>query len=143
MQRVRSAKVTVDGAAVGEIGAGYLVLLGVAPDDGPQQVTWLANKLVGLRLFADDAGRMNLSVADVEGEVLVVSQFTLYGDCRKGRRPSFRSAAPPEHAEPTYEAFCEALRGLGIRRVQTGTFGAMMDVTLLNDGPVTLIVDTP
>lgn len=142
MQRVAEASVSVAGDVRGAIGPGLLVLLGVAPGDGPSQVDWLARKLVGLRIFADDEGRMNRSVADIGGGVLVVSQFTLYGDCRKGRRPSFVGAARPEHAEPTYEAFCEAVAGQGVP-VQRGVFGGDMAVQLVNDGPVTLVLDTP
>jgi len=142
VQRVAEASVSVAGDVRGAIGPGLLVLLGVAPGDGPSQVDWLARKLVGLRIFADDEGRMNRSVADIGGGVLVVSQFTLYGDCRKGRRPSFVGAARPEHAEPTYEAFCEAVAGQGVP-VQRGVFGGDMAVQLVNDGPVTLVLDTP
>ncbi len=142
VQRVSRASVTVDGAITGAIDGGLLVLLGVAPDDGDEQIAWLANKLVGLRIFPDDDGKMNLSVADVGGGMLVVSQFTLYGDCRKGRRPSFVKAAHPSHAEPTYEAFCERVATLGVP-VERGIFGADMKVELLNDGPVTLLIDTP
>ncbi len=142
MQRVAEASVSVAGDVRGAIGPGLLVLLGVAPGDGPAQIDWLARKLVGLRIFADDEGRMNRSVADIGGGVLVVSQFTLYGDCRKGRRPSFVGAARPEHAEPTYEAFCEAVAGQGVP-VQRGVFGGDMAVQLVNDGPVTLVIDTP
>jgi D-tyrosyl-tRNA(Tyr) deacylase len=142
VQRVAEASVTVDGEVTGAIGAGLLVLLGVAPDDGEAQRDWLARKLVGLRIFSDDEGRMNRSVADIGGSMLVVSQFTLYGDCRKGRRPSFVGAARPELAEPAYEAFCEAVSALGVP-VQRGVFGADMAVRLHNDGPVTLVIDTP
>ncbi len=143
VQRVRSASVTVDGTVVGQIDGGLLILLGVAPDDGPKESTWLANKLAGLRIFADDEGRMNRSVVETGQGALVVSQFTLYGNCRKGRRPSFVHAAHPDHAEPTYERFCEDLETAGVAPVQHGVFGAHMDVQLLNDGPVTLILDTP
>lgn len=142
VQRVTEASVTVAGEVVGAIGPGLLVLLGVAPTDGPEQVDWMARKLVGLRIFADDEGRMNRSLLDGGGSMLVVSQFTLYGDCRKGRRPSFVGAARPEHAEPTYERFCEAVAALG-PTVARGVFGADMAVALLNDGPVTLVVDSP
>jgi D-tyrosyl-tRNA(Tyr) deacylase len=137
VQRVRSARVSVEGGVIGEIGPGLLVLLGVAPGDGPAQVTWMAEKIAGLRIFADDAGKMNRSVRDVGGGVLVVSQFTLYGDVAKGRRPSFTGAAPPEVARPLYEAVADAL---GAAR---GEFGADMLVELANDGPVTLLLDTP
>lgn len=142
VQRVSRASVTVDGAVVGQIGAGLLILIGVTHDDKDKQGQWLANKLAGLRIFADDAGKMNLSVVDVGGEALVVSQFTLYGNCSKGRRPSFVGAAHPDLAEPLYEQFCDHLRAAGVRNVAHGVFGAMMDVSLLNDGPVTLIIDS-
>jgi D-tyrosyl-tRNA(Tyr) deacylase len=114
----------------------------VAPDDTDARAQWLADKVVGLRLFADAEDRMNLDVREIQGGVLVVSQFTLYGDCRKGRRPSFIGAAPPQLAEPLYEAFVQAVRALGVP-TQTGRFGAMMQVELVNDGPVTLILETP
>ena len=141
LQRVREASVTVDGAVVGSIDHGVLVLLGVAPGDGPDQVAWLSQKVAQLRIFEDDGGKMNRSLLDVDGGALVVSQFTLYGDTRKGRRPSFVGAAPPAIAEPLYEAFCDALTEVGVSRVQRGIFGAHMDVRLLNDGPVTLVID--
>jgi D-aminoacyl-tRNA deacylase len=143
LQRVNEASVVVDGAEVGRCGRGLLVLLGVAPNDGPAEVAWLANKIAGLRIFPDDAGRFDRSVLDEGGEALVVSQFTLYGNCRKGRRPDFNGAAPPGLAEPLYEAFCEALAQQGLRHVGRGIFGAKMAVSLVNDGPVTLVVDTP
>ena len=142
VQRVSSASVTVDGEPVGAIQGGLLVLLGVTHDDGPDQVAWLAKKLVELRVFSDADGKMNRSIVDEGGSFLVVSQFTLYGTCRKGRRPSYAKAARPEHAEPLYLAFCASVRAHGCQ-VQTGRFGAMMDVALVNDGPVTLIVETP
>jgi D-aminoacyl-tRNA deacylase len=141
IQRVQSARVIVGDEVVGAVGRGLLVLLGVAPTDTGAEVQWLADKVVGLRIFADDDGKMNRSVADVGGGVLVVSQFTLYGDCRKGRRPSFVGAAPSESAEPLYEAFLNAVRALGVPTA-AGRFGAMMQVELVNDGPVTLILDT-
>jgi D-tyrosyl-tRNA(Tyr) deacylase len=140
VQRVQRSRVLVGDEVTGQIGRGLLVLLGVAPTDTPAHATWLAEKIVTLRIFEDDAGKMNRSVADVGGAVLVVSQFTLYGDCAKGRRPSFVGAAPPEIAIPLYEAFVNAVRALGIPTA-TGRFGAMMQVELINDGPVTLIVD--
>lgn len=143
IQRVREASVTVDGTVTGEISEGLLVLLGIAPDDGHTECAWLASKLAHLRIFVDETGKMNRSLLDVEGGALVVSQFTLYGDVRKGRRPHFLGAAPPESAKPLYEQFCLTLKELGVRRVERGVFGAHMDVRLLNDGPVTLIVDTP
>lgn len=132
---------TVDGKVVGAIEQGVLVLLGVARGDGPDQGAWLAQKVAQLRIFEDDDGKMNRSLLDIDGGALVVSQFTLYGDVRKGRRPSFVGAAAPETAEPLYEAFCDALAAAGVARVERGTFGAHMDVRLLNDGPVTLVID--
>jgi D-tyrosyl-tRNA(Tyr) deacylase len=141
LQRVRRAVVAVDGETIGAIESGLLVLLGIAPADTIDDVRWLAEKTASLRIFNDEAGKMNLSVADVGGAVLVVSQFTLYGDCRKGRRPSFIDAAPPNVAVPLYETFVNALRSLGLP-VRTGRFGAMMQVELVNDGPVTIIADS-
>ncbi len=143
VQRVTRASVTVQDDVVGSIGAGLLVLLGVAAGDGQAEIDWLAEKLAGLRIFPDDAGKMNLSLLDEDLEMLVVSQFTLYGDCSKGRRPSFVKAAPPQHAEPIYEAFCEALRARGVRHVAQGRFQATMQVSLVNDGPVTLVLERP
>jgi D-tyrosyl-tRNA(Tyr) deacylase len=142
LQRVSRAKVTVGTEVTGEIAAGWLVLLGVGPTDTQKQVEWLAEKVANLRAFADAEGKMNLSVQDVGGSVLVVSQFTLYGDCSKGRRPSFIGAAPPALAEPLYEAFATALKMLGVP-VATGRFAADMQVELVNDGPVTFVLDTP
>jgi len=142
LQRVRQAKVRVAGEVIGEIAVGWLVLLGVAPTDTQKQVDWLAEKVANLRAFNDADGKMNLSVQDVQGSVLVVSQFTLYGDCLKGRRPGFTGAAQPAVAEPLYEAFAMALKLLGVP-VATGRFGADMQVDLLNDGPVTFVIDTP
>jgi D-tyrosyl-tRNA(Tyr) deacylase len=141
LQRVRHARVLVGEEVVGAIGPGLLVLLGVAREDTAEQARWLADKTVGLRIFADDEGKMNRSVAEVGGAVLVVSQFTLYGNCEKGRRPSFIDAAPPEIAVPLYEAFVDAVRALGVPTA-TGRFQAMMNVELTNDGPVTLIVES-
>jgi D-tyrosyl-tRNA(Tyr) deacylase len=141
LQRVRRAAVTVGGETVGAVGAGWLVLLGVAPADTAAEVTWLADKVANLRAFEDNDGKMNRSVLDVGGGVLVVSQFTLYGDCRKGRRPSFTGAAPPAVAEPLYERFAAELRAAGLP-VATGRFGADMQVELVNDGPVTFVLDT-
>lgn len=148
VQRVSRASVTVYGRVVGEIGCGLLVLLGVGADDEPAEVAdrriaWLAEKVANLRVFADAEGKMNRSLLEVGGGALVVSQFTLHGDCRKGRRPNFMAAAPPDLAEPLYERFCIALLEQGVRPVQRGEFGAMMDVALVNDGPVTLVVDAP
>jgi D-tyrosyl-tRNA(Tyr) deacylase len=142
VQRVRSSRVVVDDKVVGEIGRGLLVLLGIRTGDTIDQARWLADKVVGLRILEDEQGKMNVSVADAGGSVLVVSQFTLYGDCSKGRRPSFIDAARPEVAEPLYEAFANAIRMEGVP-VATGKFGAMMQVELINDGPVTVILDTP
>ena len=139
--RVSQAQVDIAGQAVGSIGQGLLVLLGVSHDDTESDVRWLAEKIVGLRIFADDAGKMNRDVMDVAGSILVVSQFTLYGDCRKGRRPSFVDAAPPPISMPLYEAFLTALKALGVP-VAAGRFGADMQVESINDGPVTLIVDS-
>ena len=141
VQRVSQARVTIAGETVGQIGRGLLVLLGVTHADTPANADWLAEKIVGLRIFADADDKMNLGVADVGGEMLIVSQFTLYGDCSKGRRPSFIDAAPPEIAIPLYERFINAVKAQGVR-VATGRFGAMMEVELVNDGPVTLIVDS-
>ena len=140
LQRVRRARVTVGDDITGEIGAGWLVLLGIAPNDSQREIDWLAEKIANLRAFEDAAGKMNLSVQDVRGSVLVVSQFTLYGDCSKGRRPSFIAAAPPAIAEPLYESFAIALQALGIP-VATGRFGADMQVELVNDGPVTFVLE--
>ena len=142
VQRVTRASVTVEGRTTGAIGDGLLVLLGVAPDDGEEQASWLARKLSRLRIFQDEDGRMNLCVRDVGGCALVVSQFTLYADCRKGNRPSFVKSAPPQHAEPLYERFCQLLEQQGVP-VERGLFGALMDVSLVNHGPVTVMVDTP
>jgi D-tyrosyl-tRNA(Tyr) deacylase len=140
-QRVASASVAVGGETVGAIGRGLLLLVGVTHDDTEADAKWLADKIAGLRIFEDDAGKMNLSVLDVGGSILSVSQFTLYGDCRKGKRPNFMEAARPEQAEPLYERLNALLREQGLV-VETGRFGAMMAVSLVNDGPVTLILDT-
>ncbi len=141
VQRVTRASVTVDGAIVGQIGPGLLVLLGVAPDDAEADAEYLAEKIVGLRVFEDADGKMNASLVDTGGAMLVVSQFTLYGDCRKGRRPSFTDAAPPELAERLYEYFVQQVRAQGIP-VEIGRFRAMMQVELVNDGPVTLLLES-
>jgi D-tyrosyl-tRNA(Tyr) deacylase len=141
VQRVRHARVLVGEEVVGEIGSGLLVLLGVTHQDTAQNARWLAEKIASLRIFEDADGKMNLGLIEIQGAVLVVSQFTLYGDCRKGRRPSFIDAAPPEVAIPQYEAFILALRAEGIATA-TGRFGAMMQVELVNDGPVTLLVES-
>ena len=141
LQRVRSASVTVEGEKISGIETGLLLLVGVARGDGEAEADWLAGKISGLRVMADEEGKMNRSVLEAEGEILAVSQFTLLGDTRKGRRPSFVEAAPPEIAQPLFDHFCDRLRGAGIHSVQKGRFGAMMDVTLVNDGPVTLVLE--
>ncbi|HVX13936.1 MAG TPA: D-aminoacyl-tRNA deacylase [Pirellulales bacterium] len=141
IQRVLEARVSVAGEVAGEIGPGMLVLLGVATDDEDVDARWLADKVAGLRIFDDDAGKMNRSLNETGGAMLVVSQFTLLGDCRRGRRPSFVQAAAPETAERLYEVFVEAVRAGGIP-VATGRFRQHMHVSLLNDGPVTLIVES-
>lgn len=141
VQRVSRASVTVEGEVVGAIGRGVVILLGVTHGDGEEQAQWLALKIAGLRIYEDAEGKMNLGLLDVGGEALVVSQFTLYGDCRKGRRPSFTDAARPEVAEPLCERFIELLRGAGVGRVESGVFGAHMKVEIHNDGPVTLILE--
>ena len=139
--RVKSASVAIDGAVRGQIGQGFLILLGIAPDDTPEKCRKLAEKILGLRVFRDENDKMNLSLADVGGSVLVVSQFTLYGDVSHGRRPSFSTAARPDVAVPLYEAYCQGLREKGIH-VETGIFQADMKVSLINDGPVTLLLDS-
>ncbi|MGC2767078.1 MAG: D-aminoacyl-tRNA deacylase [Candidatus Acidiferrum sp.] len=141
VQRVSRAKVTVEGKVTGEIGNGLMILLGVGKQDSSMVVAAMAEKVANLRVFEDDAGKMNLSLLDVRGSALVVSQFTLYGDARGQRRPSFIAAAPPELAKKLYEEFCEALRKLGIT-VKTGMFQAMMSVELVNEGPVTILIDS-
>ena len=141
IQRVKSASVTVEGTVVSEIRVGLLVFLGVAQEDTPADVEYMASKIANLRIFEDDEGRMNLSILDIGGEALVVSQFTLYGDCRKGRRPSFIHAARPEKADPLYQAFMDEISRLGVP-VKAGIFQAMMDVELINDGPVTMMLDS-
>jgi D-tyrosyl-tRNA(Tyr) deacylase len=142
LQRVRRARVTVGADVTGEVAAGWLVLLGAAPADTEKDADWLADKVANLRAFPDADGKMNRSVQDVGGAVLAVSQFTLYGDCLKGRRPGFTGAAAPAVAEPLVERFVAALRLLGVP-VATGRFGADMQVELVNDGPVTFVIDTP
>ena len=141
LQRVKNASVVVAGERVSEIGVGLLLLVGVAKDDGEGEAGWLAEKVAGLRIFNDEDGKMNLGIKDVGGEILAVSQFTLLADTRKGKRPSFVGAAPPEEAEPLFDYFCERLRAAGVASVKTGSFGAMMDVALVNDGPVTIVLE--
>jgi D-aminoacyl-tRNA deacylase len=141
VQRSKNAKVTVDGEITGQILSGLVLLVGVTHEDSQVDAAYLADKIVNLRIFEDDEGKMNLSLLDVGGDILSVSQFTLYGDCRKGRRPNFMEAARPEQANQLYERFNDLLREKGIK-VETGIFGAMMDVELINDGPVTLIVES-
>ncbi|HET7230515.1 MAG TPA: D-aminoacyl-tRNA deacylase [Longimicrobium sp.] len=140
LQRVSRARVTVEGRVTGEIGRGLLLLAGFTEGDTDDALAWMVKKIVQLRVFPDEEGKMNRSVEEVGGAILVVSQFTLYGDARKGNRPSFVDAARPETAIPLYERFVAMLRGAG-RPVETGEFGAMMDVELVNDGPVTLILE--
>ena len=141
IQRVARARVTVDDQTVGEIGPGLLVLVGISPEDTSEQASWLADKVANLRIFEDDAGKMNLSLLDSGGAALVVSQFTLYGDARRGRRPSFIRAAQGAEAEALYEKCIAALRALGIE-VGTGAFGTMMNVELVNNGPTTILLDS-
>jgi len=141
VQRVSRAQVAVDGEVVGEIGEGLLVLLGVGVDDSRADADYLCDKIAGLRVFEDDGGKMNLSVADVGGAVLAVSQFTLYGDVRRGKRPSFDAAAPPQAARELYEYFVGKIRGAGLR-CETGRFQEMMQVELVNEGPVTILLDS-
>ncbi|MDD2956279.1 MAG: D-aminoacyl-tRNA deacylase [Oscillospiraceae bacterium] len=142
IQRVDHAKVEIEGRVAGQTGPGLLILLGVTEGDGKQECEYLAEKAANLRIFTDSEGKMNLSLLDVGGEALVVCQFTLYGDCRKGRRPSFIAAARPELADPLYEYFVQCMKEAGVSRVETGEFGAEMKVSLLNDGPVTIWMDS-
>ena len=141
LQRVTRASVTVEGERVGEIAGGFVVLLGIAHDDTEQDAKYLVDKIVALRVFDDAEGRMNLSLAETGGALLVVSQFTLYGDARRGRRPSWSDAAPPDIAEPLYQFFLSAARH-GVGRVEAGSFRRMMQVELVNDGPVTILLDS-
>ncbi len=141
LQRVDHASVSVGGEAVAEIGKGILALVGISREDSPADLHWMARKLVELRIFDDSEGKLNLSLQDIGGQLLVVSQFTLFGDCRKGRRPSYSEAAPPAHAERLYEEFLQVVRS-SIPDVRSGRFQAMMEVTLTNSGPVTLILDS-
>jgi len=141
IQRVRRASVTIDGTVHGEIDRGMVVLLGIHGNDTLTDLQWLAEKIVNLRIFDDPQGKMNLSLADIDGAMLIISQFTLYGDCRKGRRPGFSSAAPPETAEPLYRRFIEEIQKKQVK-IATGIFQAAMDVELVNEGPVTLLLDS-
>lgn len=141
IQRVKKASVTVDGNIAGEIGKGLLVLLGVSDDDTDHDIEWLANKIAGLRIFEDENEKMNLSLTDIDGEILIVSQFTLFGKCKKGKRPDFTSAGKPEFANEMYEKFVEYLKPM-VKKTATGIFGADMQVSLVNDGPVTIIIDS-
>jgi D-tyrosyl-tRNA(Tyr) deacylase len=141
LQRVSEASVTVEDERISEIGFGLLLLVGVAQADGEAEADWLAEKIAGLRIMGDEEGKMNRSVTDVGGAVLAVSQFTLLADTRKGKRPSFIGAARPEEAERLFDHFCERLRAAGVDRVETGRFGAMMSVALVNDGPVTIVIE--
>ena len=143
LQRVSEASVAIDGQVVGAIDTGYVLLTGIGPDDTEVVVERMAKKIAGLRLFPDEQGRFDRSLLDVGGGALVVSQFTLFGDTRKGRRPSFVGAAAPDHAAPLCDAFADALRAAGVTLVATGRFGADMQVSLVNDGPVTLMLDEP
>ncbi len=141
IQRVARASVTSEGKVLGAIGPGLLVLVGVAPGDGAAAVRWMAEKILRLRIFEDEAGKMNRSVEDIGGGLLVVSQFTLYGDAARGNRPSFTAAAPPEVAKPLYDRFVETLASMTSLAVATGSFGAAMEVALVNDGPVTILLE--
>lgn len=141
VQRVSRAQVSIDEKTTGSIGQGMVVFVGVSPSDTEKDIQWLAEKIVHLRIFEDKDGKMNTSLADIEGEVLIISQFTLYGDCRKGRRPGFSGAAPPAKAEPYYLKFVQEVKSKGVQ-VATGTFQADMQVELVNDGPVTLLLDS-
>lgn len=142
IQRVREAKATFEGKSIGEIGAGICVLLGIKVGDTEKDVIWMVDKLVNLRVFEDKNDKLNLSLIDTQGEMLLISQFTVYGDCRKGRRPSFTEAAPPGEAKRLYEFAIEKVKGHGIK-VQAGTFQTHMVIEIANDGPVTLIIESP
>ncbi len=141
VQRSKEASVTVNGQTIGEITKGFVLLVGITHNDTTEDAKYVAEKIVNLRVFEDQEGKMNLSLSQVEGEILSISQFTLYGDCRKGRRPNFMEAAHPDHASVIYDQFNQLLRDQGVK-VETGQFGAMMDVALINDGPVTLIIES-
>jgi D-tyrosyl-tRNA(Tyr) deacylase len=142
IQRVTEASVTIEGHVHGKIEAGFVVLLGIAQDDTAEDVDWLAGKITGLRVFGDDEGKMNRSLADINGNILLISQFTLHASTKKGNRPSFTEAAPPPVAIPLYEAMIERLQQMTGKKIETGIFGADMKVRLLNDGPVTIIIDS-
>ena len=142
IQRVKEAKVLIDGHMHSQMGEGLLVFLGIHKEDQPDQIPWFVNKLVNLRIFSDDAGKMNRSVNDVGGGIMLVSQFTLYGNCLNGRRPDFIQAAPPAMAEPLYKQFIQLL-ALEVPHLQTGVFGAEMQIALINDGPVTFLIESP
>ena len=142
LTRVKSASVAIDGEIVGKIGQGFLILLGVGPNDTEKECRYLAEKALGLRIFEDENGKMNLSVNDVGGEILAISQFTLCADCKKGNRPSFTLSAAPDEANRLYELFCSELSANGVRNVEKGIFGADMAVDIANDGPVTIMLDT-
>lgn len=142
LQRVKKASVTVSEKIISEIGQGYLILVGIEAEDTQEDIDWLCGKVTRLRIFGDEMGAMNLSISDIEGDVIVVSQFTLHASTKKGNRPSFIKAARPETAIPLYEAFVKKLEKELGKKVQTGKFGAMMDVALVNDGPVTIIIDS-
>lgn len=141
IQRVSRASVTVDGETTGEIGAGLLVLLGIHRDDGTKEIQWMVDEIINLRIFEDEKGKMNYSLLDTGGAMLIVSQFTLYGDCRKGRRPGYSTAAPPESAKNLYQQFIDSIKQKNIS-TSNGRFQAHMDVELVNDGPVTLLLDS-
>ncbi|MEE2855920.1 MAG: D-aminoacyl-tRNA deacylase [Planctomycetota bacterium] len=141
VQRVEEARVLVAGEVVGTCESGLLLLVGLGAGDGLSEVDWMARKVAGLRIFSDSDGQMNRSILDTDGDILAVSQFTLYGDCRKGRRPSFVEALKPDEAEPLFESFIDRLRAEGVSRVEMGKFGAEMQVHLINDGPVTLWIE--
>ncbi|MGN1350339.1 MAG: D-aminoacyl-tRNA deacylase [Anaerovoracaceae bacterium] len=140
IQRVSEASVTIDGQVTGRIGKGFMILIGIGAEDTKEQADWIAQKIANMRIFEDEEERMNLSLKDVGGEILAISQFTLYADCRKGNRPNFLGAGKPEMSEPLYEYLCDALRAHGIH-VETGVFGADMKVALVNDGPVTIVLE--
>jgi D-tyrosyl-tRNA(Tyr) deacylase len=142
IQRVTEASVTIEGRVHGKIATGFLVLLGIAHNDTTEDVEWLAGKIAGLRVFSDDEGKMNRALADIDGNILLISQFTLHASTKKGNRPSFTEAAPPPIAIPLYEAMIERLQQLTGKKIETGIFGADMKVRLLNDGPVTIIIDS-